>query len=471
MYLVQYSMPFLTLLAGQHSNQNPYPSYSAPPVPVPVSVLVPHHPSTPAPTQVPAPPQAPISFFTSALSPSYHQQYAFEEEEHNPDADQLNSAYLFGSSLNQYIAPFMNTHQSGLVSHYLRHVLQRQYLLADTSIAEFIIHTVRQNPAMRDAVCLLASLHRASQQGHVSTQTDALLPYNEASIDYVKTYQRIYTNLLRTSAASDGYGEGEAMAGLFVVSAFLFRGGLGAWQDFLSVAADWVFKFLNRRADNPADIILKCTDAQQFIIKTTFWFDILASTTRLQPPRFLEIYRKLWSRNPYVEGAGVGADANTTATTSSVVVGSSSSSSSRAGPSALHMFSMMSVMGCSNQTALAIAEISDLAYWKDDCVRQGSLSVPKLVDRGRSIEAELLQRPEPHQPPLPPGGVYYPAGGANDLQAKRRLTADIFRATARVYLHSVLSGEIPGCPDIRNGVRETIECLRRVPAGQSNNVA
>jgi C6 transcription factor Pro1 len=364
----------------------------------------------------------------------------------------------------------MNTHQSGLVRHYLRHVLQRQYLLADTSIAEFIIHTVKQNPAMRDAVCLLASLHRASvPQGNGPTQTDALVPYNEASLDYVKTYQRIYANLLRPSAA-DGYGEGEAMAGLFVVSAFLFRGGLGAWQEFLAVAADWVYKFLNRRADNPADIILMCTDAQQFIIKTTFWFDILASTTRLQPPRFLEIYRKLWSPSQYVEGVGVGADANTTnatASTSSDVGGSSSST----GASTLHSFSMMSVMGCSNETALAIAEISDLAYWKDVCERQGSLSVPKLVDRGRLIEAELLQRPQPHQEPPPPGGVYYPAGGANNLAAKRRLTADIFRATARVYLHSVLSGENPGCPDIRNGVRETIACLRRVPAGQSNNVA
>ena len=50
-----------------------------------------------------------------------------------------------------------------------------------------------------------------------------------------------------------------------------------------------------------------------------------------------------------------------------------------------------------------------------------------------------------------------------NLAEKRRLTADIFRATARVYLHSVISGEHPGCPEIRNSVRETIECLQRVP--------
>ena len=434
MYLVQYSMPFLTLLAGQHSNQNPYPSYSAPPIPVP-------HPHPPEPAQVPAPTQAPISHFTSTLPPSYQQQYVFDEEEYN-DADQL---HYIESSLNQSIAPSMSHHQSGLVRHYLDHVLQRQYLLADTSIADFIVHTVQQNRAVRDAVCLLASLHQESlgQGNQVAMQTDELALYGEASSDYLKTYKRICADL-RTSAAG-GYTEYEAMTGLFVVSAFLFRGGRGAWQEFLSVSADWVWNVLHR-GDDPAEIILHCSDAQQFIIKTTFWFDILASTTRLQPPRFLHVYRKLWQprRGAYIEGPSAGPP----------------------------VFSMMSVMGCANETALAIAEISALACLKESHARQGVLSVVDLVRRGQSIEEDLLRQASATQAqPPPPGGVYYPAGGADDLTAKRRLTADIFRATARVYLHSVLSGEYPGCPEIRDGVQETIECLRCVPAGQSNNVA
>jgi C6 transcription factor Pro1 len=63
-------------------------------------------------------------------------------------------------------------------------------------------------------------------------------------------------------------------------------------------------------------------------------------------------------------------------------------------------------------------------------------------------------------PPL--RGVYYPVSGGlppDDLSEKRCLTVDIFRATARVYLHSVISGEHPGCPKIHNGVWETIDCL------------
>jgi hypothetical protein len=257
------------------------------------------------------------------------------------------------------------------------------------------------------------------------------------------------------------------MAGLFVVSAFLFRGGRGAWQHFLAVATEWVWNVLNTGAD-PAETILRCSDSQQFVIKTTFWFDILASTTRLEPPRFLMFYRKLWSsseRGAYIEGT----------TTTNPGGGAAGSSTTASGQRQHHHhapppLSMMSVMGCENKTALAIAETSALACWKVAHERQCRLSVPDLVDRGRKIEKDCLAHVPPPPPSMqvpPPGGVYYPAGGGtpDELSEKRRLTADIFRSTARVYLHSVISGEHPGCPEIREGVRETIDCLRRVPAG------
>jgi hypothetical protein len=412
-------------------------------------------------TQLPVQTPTSMSHFTSTLSPSYHQQYVFEEEEYNNnETEQLHSTGYYvesSSSLSHNFGPYMSSHQSGLVRHYLDHVLRRQYLLADTSIAEFIIRTVQENPAARDAVCLLASLHRESlRHGHnylpaaTAAMSDAVVLQNDASTDYSKTYKRICASL-RTSAAG-GYTEGEAMAGLFVVSAFLFRGGRGAWQEFLSVAADWVWNVLHA-GENPEETILRCSDSQQFIIKTTFWFDILASTTRLQSPRFLTIYRDLWSirRGAYIEG-GV----------------SRQPQQPSSGP-----LSMMSVMGCENTTALAIAEISALACWKEAHARQGSLSVPELVDRGRTIESECLVHPSPtpaHPSVNGPvgdggGGLYGAAAADIDLAEKRRLTADIFRATARVYLHSVLSGEYPGCPEIREGVQDTIECLRRVPAG------
>ncbi|KAF8270551.1 fungal-specific transcription factor domain-containing protein [Lactarius quietus] len=422
-------------LASQHSHpgyssQQPRMSFSSARESSPLNLPPPPPPPPTAPetqlpvTQMPVQTQASMSQFQTSLSAAYSQHYVFEEEEYNNDTEQLHSTGYYvesTSSLSHNIGPYMSSHQSGLVRHYLDHVLRRQYLLADTSIAEFIIRTVQENPAARDAVCLLASLHLQ----------------NDASTDYSKTYKRICASL-RTSAAG-GYTEGEAMAGLFVVSAFLFRGGRGAWQEFLSVAADWVWTVLHS-GGGPAETIMRCTDSQQFIIKTTFWFDILASTTRLQSPRFLAIYRELWSsrRGAYIEG--VSRQPN--------------------GP-----LSMMSVMGCENTTALAIAEISALACWKETNARQGTLSVPELVDRGRTIESECLVHPSPT--PAHPSASGHAGGGDADIELaeKRRLTADIFRATARVYLHSVLSGEYPGCPEIRDGVVDTIKCLRQVPAG------
>ncbi|KAG1841653.1 hypothetical protein DFJ58DRAFT_807735 [Suillus subalutaceus] len=50
---------------------------------------------------------------------------------------------------------------------------------------------------------------------------------------------------------------------------------------------------------------------------------------------------------------------------------------------------MMGVMGCKNRIVLALAEIADLACWKDGCRRAGRLSVPELIRRGQDIETIL----------------------------------------------------------------------------------
>jgi hypothetical protein len=100
---------------------------------------------------------------------------------------------------------------------------------------------------------------------------------------------------------------------------------------------------------------------------------------------------------------------------------------------------MLSVIGCENETVLTITEISALACWKAAHKRQGTLSIPNLVDHRWSIDAECLQwattmqQQQPHT--LPPGSVFYPVGGADNLTGK------IFRAMVWVYLHSVLLGE------------------------------
>jgi len=176
------------------------------------------------------------------------------------------------------------------------------------------------------------------------------------------------------------------------------------------------------------------------------WFDVLASITQMRVPRFLEIYRSIFGpkREAYIEAAPSPA------------------------------LSMIPIMGCENHIVLAIAEISELSHWKEMQTRTGCLSMPKLVQRGMEIEQKYLQRTSSGMFPqdsylTPPAGTTYAGAEAREVYHKRKLTNDIFRASARVYLHTVLSGDYPSSPEISAAVTETIECLKRVP--QANNAS
>ena len=136
--------------------------------------------------------------------------------------------------------------------------------------------------------------------------------------------------------------------------------------------------------------------------------------------------------------------------------------------------SMIPVMGCENHIVLAIAEISELSHWKEMQTRTGCLSTLALVQRGMEIEKKYLQQTYigifPSDAFLtPPASNSYADEEMRQIYQKRKLTNDIFRASARVYLHTVLSGDYPSSPEISAAVTETIGCLRRVP--QANNAS
>ncbi|KAI0635624.1 fungal-specific transcription factor domain-containing protein [Trametes polyzona] len=336
--------------------------------------------------------------------------------------------------------------QEHLIRHYLTRVLPIQYLLADDSIRHFMFKLIQTSPEARDAACVLSALHLNLSRPAQS---------NDANV----IFGRVRTAILGRQTAT--YTEGDAMAGLHIVSSFLFNGGRGEWNQWLAIACDYVQNLLNdHRFYGPEDALRNCPEATRFIIKTTMWFDVLASVTTQTIPRFLETYRILF-------GGG------------SAFIDS---------PASAPEISMLPVMGCENKIVLAIAEISNLAHWKEGHLQRGTLSVPELVRRGADIEERLLgpSSPAPLAVPLQPGmygphalshhyGMPYghqnqPRGGPGsptteeEVVERRRLTNDIFRASAKVYLHTVLSGDYPGCPEIMSAVTETISALQRVPA-------
>lgn len=335
-----------------------------------------------------------------------------------------------------------------LVTHYLQNVFPIQYLMADSSILPQMSALIDSSPAVRDAACMLAAIHMVytqnAPQGMVPTQ-----------------YRRLQDSL----PAKNEYSEGDAMAGLHVVSTYLFSGGRGSWALYLNIASQFVRRVIDSpHHPGPEEVLRTCKDTTRFIIKTTFWFDVLASVTTLQVPQFLLTYRQLFDpARSFIDD-----------------------------PDANEKLSMLPFMGCENHIVLAIAEITNLACWKASQLQRKTLSIPELVRRGTKIEEELLDARVKRSYSYTDGGSLYPsfsmasssmsrpmtngygmhhASGAfsepmdSDLEIKKRrreMTNNIFRAAARVYLHSVLSGDYPECPEIVRSVEDTINLLQAV---------
>ena len=147
-------------------------------------------------------------------------------------------------------------------------VMKIQYMQADQSIGPFIYQMIERGASARDAVCLLSSLHRHCVRDNyavaISGGTTALI---SSANDNDTFYYRLKSLLLRKGGSYDG---GEAMAGLHVVSGFLFSGGRGNWDAYLGVAAKYAqSKFEDRRYYGPADALENCPETARFIIKTT----------------------------------------------------------------------------------------------------------------------------------------------------------------------------------------------------------
>ncbi|KAL6297859.1 fungal-specific transcription factor domain-containing protein [Sparassis latifolia] len=357
-----------------------------------------------------------LSPASSSTPFSAYYNFTYDDEDLNDTTSPTGP--VIPPTLNGYALPIAAEH-SDMIQYYLQNVLPIQYLLADSSISAFMLRLLQESSSARDAACALSSLHLQCVR----------FPSRAHSSDVTAIFRRIESTL----SSKSRYNEGDAMAGLHIVSTFLFTGGRGAWMPYLDIASQFVDSVLtNPRFYGPEEVLRRCSESTRFIIKTTMWFDVLASVTTQQVPRFLATYRQLFGRSgAYIDDPLASAPE----------------------------ISMLPVMGCENHIVLAIAEISSLAHWKESHRARGCLSVPRLVERGVDIENRYLSASAGAYAPPDPSSL----AADPDVAARRQLTNDIFRASARVYLHTVLSGDFPSCPEIIAGVAETIECLRRVP--------
>lgn len=347
----------------------------------------------------------------SSFSTLYHYVNEFVDEDltvGDPDP---------GYGMFKYPTAFMPPHfVDELVGHYMSDVIDIQYILADYDISEVIFETVSRHEHSRNAVRLLASVHAKRFR---RPETPVL------QVSDPDTNERM--SRLRALLNQSDFITEDAMAALHVVSSILFDGGQGSWKEWLQVANTYVGNLLARSEyHGPADALLHCAAKDAFVVKTAIWFDVLASVTTQKSPHFLEAIRAMFDPNR----------------------------SSICDASLPPQYSMMSPMGCENHVVWALAETSELSVWKREQIRAGSLSVPELVLKASSIEPYLAPR------------AMYTDLPSDQRECSRYLASDIFRASARLYLRSVVSGDYPDVPEIKESVRDTLHCIQQIPLGQ-----
>ncbi|KAI5119122.1 hypothetical protein M0805_007868 [Coniferiporia weirii] len=380
---------------------------------------------------------------------NYNTAYGFSQPEHSQyQQNQLMSMLQFPLMDPDYA----DRGDGALVKHYVRYVRPVQYFFADKRVDDLLIQLAHTNSAVRDAICFVSSVHRRRMSERPSPHGSTLqLPQSFSGPPIADESGEAYHDRARAmlkrrkEVGGDALTKAEAMASLQCVSSYLFTGGIGEWDWFLKIACDWVAIVLARTrqtgtgTDTRAALerLAREDELGGFIVRLTMWFEVLASVTQVRKPLFLDVYREVFS------------------TTSARVVevdGERANMESE--------FSMLQVMGCDNATFLALAEISALAAWKEEQMKNDMLSSPELVRRGSDIEERYLRTMYTESPPRSAA----PFGADPDsLDNRRRLTANIFRASARLYLHTVLSGDRPGVKEIADGVRDTVDALRKVP--------
>ncbi|KAJ3810976.1 fungal-specific transcription factor domain-containing protein [Lentinula lateritia] len=310
-----------------------------------------------------------------------------------------------------------------LANHYMNTVAALQYQLADRySFPQIFKNVIEKEGVARNAARILALVHVQRSQAPMAQ-----------ALEDIQTRKRYDELLQMFSFAKEQFDDDDALAALNIISTFLFDGGNGDWERWLHVAFLYSNSILNDRSRflDYRDALMNSTDKERFIVKTTFWFDVLASVTTMKKPNFVEVIHELYNPSNQSGLSEISDDSDS--------------------------LSMLSVMGCENRIVWALAKISELHVWKEHRAKSGSLSIVELSRRAEDIEMHLA----PSVPPLRP---------RTQDDIPRLLASEVFRTSAIVYLRTIVSGDHPLVREISEAVDDAVVSLERVAAESKVNV-
>ncbi|KAF8318526.1 hypothetical protein DL93DRAFT_2165119 [Clavulina sp. PMI_390] len=228
---------------------------------------------------------------------------------------------------------------------------------------------------------------------------------------------------------------GHALAAIFGISHVLFTGGVMDWNLYLEVACSWLDRELPTILQGSAVYPY----ATAFLAETTIWMDILGSVSLQHAPKLHKHYIRSLGNDENAENA--------------------------------YGLFLSRIMGCENRVMLGIATISALAGWKQQQTRLGTLDTHELSDKARSIELAYLSPPKTNSniqlttlaPASQPDLDVSETQGiplSYEKPIDRPGVTAAFRAAAKVYLHTVVSGAFPNSDSVSKAVDDAIEVFR-----------
>jgi len=235
---------------------------------------------------------------------------------------------------------------------------------------------------------------------------------------------------LQQDSKSQRHHQGHGLAAIFGLSYVLYTGGTGDWKSFLEVAC----LFLERESISIIQGTAKLSHSTAFLAEATIWMDILASASLQKSPKLYKYYPHFLASETDSENCRI---------------------------------FLSRIMGCDKQTMLGIAKTSTLAEWKEVEMGKGSLDLHRLSDEGRRIEGTFLTLLRPAQADAFITTSDDSTSSTNLLIDHPNSTA-VFRAAARVYLHTVISGSFPEAEHVANAVDEVIQCFEKVPKADAD---